>query len=201
VFERLRKCRSYLFHCLINTRHFLSLITLLLKHVIWLDERTQYANRKVHQEIVSRIVPFTWCGNGAHDWCNQSTEDVHSFWTFGPSSGISRGPGLPRPLIFIFYRTGCDRSTGDAYSSMAPDPTSDIFGGPCTPILWCVFPFRLTRLITDRYFCHFLFYRTYGIDDFVRYAILFSLVTLLKTKRGGPSDETSKASRTIPKQV
>jgi hypothetical protein len=31
---------------------------------------------------------------------------------------------------------GCDRSTGDAYSSMSPDPTSDIFRGPCTPILW-----------------------------------------------------------------
>jgi hypothetical protein len=30
---------------------------------------------------------------------------------------------------------GCDRSTGDAYSSMAPDPTSDIFRGPCAPIL------------------------------------------------------------------
>jgi hypothetical protein len=51
---------------------------------------------------------------------------------------------------------GCDRSTGDAYSSMAPDPTSDVFGGPCTPILCFVFPFRLTRLITDRYFCHFI---------------------------------------------
>jgi hypothetical protein len=51
---------------------------------------------------------------------------------------------------------GCDRSTGDVYSSMAPDPTSNIFGGPCTPILWFVFPFRLTRLITDRYICHFI---------------------------------------------
>jgi hypothetical protein len=34
----------------------------------------------------------------------------------------------------------CDRSTGDAYSSMAPDPSSDIFRGRCTPILWFVFP-------------------------------------------------------------
>jgi hypothetical protein len=51
---------------------------------------------------------------------------------------------------------GCDRSTGDAYSSMAPDPTSDIFRGLCTPILWFVFPIRLMRLITDRYFCHFI---------------------------------------------
>jgi hypothetical protein len=51
---------------------------------------------------------------------------------------------------------GCYRSTRDAYSSMAPDPTSDIFRGPCTPILWYVFPIGLMRLITDRYFCHFI---------------------------------------------
>jgi hypothetical protein len=51
---------------------------------------------------------------------------------------------------------GYDRSTGDVYSSMAPDPTSDIFRGPCTPILWFVFPIILMRLITDRYFCHFI---------------------------------------------
>jgi hypothetical protein len=51
---------------------------------------------------------------------------------------------------------GCDRSTGDAYSSMTPDPTSDIFRGPYTPILWFVFPIGLMRLITDRYFCHFI---------------------------------------------
>jgi hypothetical protein len=51
---------------------------------------------------------------------------------------------------------GCDRSTGDAYSSIGPDPTSDIFRGLCTPILWFVFPIRLMRLITDRYFCHFI---------------------------------------------
>jgi hypothetical protein len=51
----------------------------------------------------------------------------------------------------------CDRSTGDAYSPMAPDPTSDVFRGPCTPILWFVFHFRLTILITDRYFLSFHF--------------------------------------------
>ena len=28
-----------------------------------------------------------------------------------------------------------DRSAGDAYSSMALDPTSNIFRGPCTPVL------------------------------------------------------------------
>jgi hypothetical protein len=39
---------------------------------------------------------------------------------------------------------GCDRSTGDTYFSMAPDITSDIFRGPCTPILWFEFPIGLT---------------------------------------------------------
>jgi hypothetical protein len=47
---------------------------------------------------------------------------------------------------------GCDRSTGYAYSSMAPDPTSDIFRGPCTPILWFVFSTGLIRLITVWFF-------------------------------------------------
>jgi hypothetical protein len=51
---------------------------------------------------------------------------------------------------------GCDRSIGDAYSSMTPDPTSDIFRGPCTPILWFVFPKEFVRVITDGYFCHFI---------------------------------------------
>jgi hypothetical protein len=51
---------------------------------------------------------------------------------------------------------GCDRSTGDAYSSMTPDSPSDIIRGPCTPIFWFVFPIRLMRWITDRYFCHFM---------------------------------------------
>jgi hypothetical protein len=52
---------------------------------------------------------------------------------------------------------GCDRPTRDAYSSMAPDPTSDIFRDPCTPIIWFVFPIGLMRLITVRYFCHFIY--------------------------------------------
>jgi hypothetical protein len=55
---------------------------------------------------------------------------------------------------------GCDRSTGDAYSSMAPDPTSDIFRDPYTPILWFVFPIGLLRLITDRYFCQFIYHNS-----------------------------------------
>jgi hypothetical protein len=50
----------------------------------------------------------------------------------------------------------CDRSAGNVYYSMAPDPTSDIFRGPCTPILWFVFPIRLMRLNTNRWFCHFI---------------------------------------------
>jgi hypothetical protein len=53
---------------------------------------------------------------------------------------------------------GCDRSTGNAYSFMAPDPTFDIFRGLCTPIFWFVFPIGLMRLITVRYFCHFIWY-------------------------------------------
>jgi hypothetical protein len=52
---------------------------------------------------------------------------------------------------------GVTGQQGMLYSSMAPDPTPDIFRGPCTPILWFVFPIGLMRLITDRYFCHFMF--------------------------------------------
>jgi hypothetical protein len=52
----------------------------------------------------------------------------------------------------------------DAYSSMAPDPTSDIFRGPCTPILWFVFPIGLMRLITDCYVRHFISNRTFKIS-------------------------------------
>jgi hypothetical protein len=32
---------------------------------------------------------------------------------------------------------GCDRSTGDAQSSMAPDPTSGVSRGPCKPDFYC----------------------------------------------------------------
>jgi hypothetical protein len=42
-----------------------------------------------------------------------------------------------RVVLFIWCgnRThgGCDRSTGDAYSSMTPDPTSGFSRGPCKP--------------------------------------------------------------------
>jgi hypothetical protein len=56
-------------------------------------------------------------------------------------------------------------TAGDAYSSMAPDPTFDIHAlkgtCTCTPILWLVFPIGLVwwglmRLITVRYLCHFI---------------------------------------------
>jgi hypothetical protein len=73
-------------------------------------------------------------------------------------SRLFRLPNLDT-LILTFdngAHGGCDRSTGDSYSSMAPDPTSDIFKGPCTPILWFVFPIKIMRWITDRYFCHFI---------------------------------------------
>jgi hypothetical protein len=52
---------------------------------------------------------------------------------------------------------GCDQSTGDAYSSMAPDPTSGItIPKVCVcPILWFVFPTGLMRSMTNRYLCHF----------------------------------------------
>jgi hypothetical protein len=51
---------------------------------------------------------------------------------------------------------GCDQSTGDTYSSWAPDPTSDIFRDPCTPILGFVFPIWLMRYNTVHYLCHFI---------------------------------------------
>jgi hypothetical protein len=56
-------------------------------------------------------------------------------------SGLFRLPDLDTLILttdfYVKYGAhgGCDRSAGDAYSSMAPDPTSDIFRGPCTPIL------------------------------------------------------------------
>jgi hypothetical protein len=76
-------------------------------------------------------------------------------------SGLFRLPGLDTLILttdfYVWYGAhgGCDGSAGDTYSSMAPDPTAVIFRGPFTPILWFVFPIRLMRLITDRYFCHF----------------------------------------------
>jgi hypothetical protein len=75
--------------------------------------------------------------------------------------------------------SGCNRSTGDDFSSVAPDPTSDIFRGPCTSIFWFVFPVRLMRLITDRYFCHFLYvYCIYPYDSVIHGYCIFNFVYL-----------------------
>jgi hypothetical protein len=80
---------------------------------------------------------------------------------------------------------GCDRSTGDAYSSMAPDPTSDIFRGPFTPILWFVFPIRLMRLNTDRYFCHFIQKHTSHLQEIVRALMPFISIDIKLVKCKG----------------
>jgi hypothetical protein len=39
---------------------------------------------------------------------------------------------------------GCDRSTGDAYSSMAPDPTSGVSRGPCKPDIFFTVDYLIT---------------------------------------------------------
>jgi hypothetical protein len=67
----------------------------------------------------------------------------------------------------------CSWLTGIAYSSMAPDPTSDIFKGPCTPILRFVLPIGLIRLNDVRYFCHFM-------QELVPQATRISFVTIRK---------------------
>jgi hypothetical protein len=48
------------------------------------------------------------------------------------------------------------RSTGDSYSSKAPDHTSGIFIDLLFPILWFVFPAELIRSMTICYVCHFM---------------------------------------------
>jgi hypothetical protein len=58
---------------------------------------------------------------------------------------------------------------------LAPDLTSDIFRGPCTLILgWFLFPIGLMRLITVRYFCHFIDKGNHSscIDDSIQSFIL-----------------------------
>jgi hypothetical protein len=47
----------------------------------------------------------------------------------------------PVYLISTKGARGCDRSTEDAYSSAAPDPTFAVFGRPCCPKLDFVFAF------------------------------------------------------------
>jgi hypothetical protein len=60
------------------------------------------------------------------------------------------------PLPWSGNRTlrGCVLSTGDAYSYMSPDSTSDTFRGMFTPILWFVFPIGLMRWITVPHLYH-----------------------------------------------
>jgi hypothetical protein len=56
-------------------------------------------------------------------------------------SGLFRFPNLDKLILktdfYVLYGAhgGCDQSAGDAYSSMAPDPTSGMIRGPCTSIL------------------------------------------------------------------
>jgi hypothetical protein len=57
--------------------------------------------------------------------------------------------------VVPFIKRGNRAHGGDAFSSMAPDPTSDIFRSPCTPIPWFAFPIGLMRLITVRFFLLF----------------------------------------------
>jgi hypothetical protein len=56
------------------------------------------------------------------DWCILPFLTHWSWLRFGPFSW-SRNWAHGR----------CDRSTGDVYSSYAPDPTSDVLRGPCLP--------------------------------------------------------------------
>jgi hypothetical protein len=66
-------------------------------------------------------------------------------------------------------QSGSHMSTGDAYSSYAPDPTSDIFRGPCLPILWFVFPTGLVKCNTNyKYDSNF-----YAPDAYFDYLGLF----------------------------
>jgi hypothetical protein len=56
---------------------------------------------------------------------------------------------------------GCDRSTGDAYSSMAPDPTSDVSRGLCKPDFHCgLFHCLNWTLILTAEFSVYLTWRT-----------------------------------------
>jgi hypothetical protein len=85
-------------------------------------------------------------------------------------------------LITDFYVSywahgGCDRSAGDAYSSMAHDPTSDIFKGPCTPILFFVSPIGLMRLNTAHYCCHFIYlYFVFAENPALKFVFLNTFV-------------------------
>ena len=51
---------------------------------------------------------------------------------------------VPYTWSRLWAHSGCDRSTGDAYSSWAPDPTSSVFKDPCLPnSCFCTVPATL----------------------------------------------------------
>jgi hypothetical protein len=80
-----------------------------------------------------------------------------------------------------FYETygGCDRLTGDAYSSMAPDPTSDVSSGLCKPEFYCrLFHYLNWTLIL---IADFPVYLTRRIDFDSGFFCLPNLVTLILT--------------------
>ena len=68
---------------------------------------------------------------------------------------------------------GCDRSAGDAYSSMTPDPTSDVYRGPCVPILICIF----NRTYEIDYCSLFL---SFHLLNFVSVNIIIEILSKLK---------------------
>jgi hypothetical protein len=68
----------------------------------------------------------------------------HSVWYVSYQSlSRSRHTDHDYDLCHFSAQGECDRSKGDAYTSMAPDPTSGIFRGLCTPICWFQFPIGL----------------------------------------------------------
>jgi hypothetical protein len=52
-------------------------------------------------------------------------------------------------------------STGDAYSSLDSDPTSDMSRGPCLLIIWVVILVRFMRRATVSYRWHFMSEKTF----------------------------------------
>jgi hypothetical protein len=97
------------------------------------------------------------------------TWTIHWFWLgiyltrwTDFDSGLFCLPNLDTLILitdfYVLYEahSGCKRLVGDAYSSMTPDHTSEVFRGPCTPFLWFIFCMGFIRLITVRYFCHFI---------------------------------------------
>jgi hypothetical protein len=89
---------------------------------------------------------------GSHAVWYVSYQSLSSSW----HADLDYGSYRLSTVEILRAHKGCDRSTGDAYSSMAPDYTSHLFRDLCTPILWFASPIGLMRLITVYYFCHFI---------------------------------------------